>query len=643
MGLVFKKYGPVWVASSIVLGAITWTGVEMYLRGQRVAELLAGYRERSLVAYSSGTDAPALFTDEPSGGVAGITIGPYLLLKDYGPNDTNNTYVYSDIMEPARDLFKENPDRVISPSTHMMESMDPMWILDPSVFYDGAYPVTADYSPLWHVASSNEYVWPLVSNLTGGSPTSYTLVHMRQYGDISKLFDLDYTAADTVWDSVYSTSVRWPWAGSLFVNADSSTNLPFSDYLTYVGAAYGDDALHSPLSNILNADGPWADIGLGTNYYTFVAEIIDEGGVLTGDLLPYSMRTNIVQTFRLLSSLTTSVEIVTVQNASALTNITVTTSGVDSGGGGYSSGSGTSVLPSLSGKATLLGYMSASLDEDAVTNTPVSSLSQTVASHYFYIDEFASYEYMPDSSYYFTNHEYGTVYSGSSEEYYGITLPRPSEFACASGYVSRVEIYGVFASGVDNTSSFAGPETLAFSPVWWPEDGWENQYWDTLTMQEDTQADSRYDAGLNECSLPSVPVSVFSSGSDRFDTYRGAPFRPRTFVTALLHSEDNPSTRPSFDLTAAGDVLLDGTDGFSETGWSGERDIDMTDAPDVDTWSEITDPNRYVQEYQARTYHGANNYTLGLLCFIVVTHYDWDHCNVNSDFVVTTNRPSYLE
>jgi hypothetical protein len=198
----------------------------------------------------------------------------------------------------------------------------------------------------------------------------------------------------------------------------------------------------------------------------------------------------------------------------------------------------------------------------------------------------------------------------------GCTLPYPSAYACASGYVAKVSIYAIALSDPavkinSSAGSIYGINLLTAEHV-------ENYSGDAT--QPDAFNAIDLGLGYNISPTPSAP-QTFVDTLSRFDS-ADAVATPSSYVLSLVHEETAPTVRPAFTLgTRALTYSSEYMHGFS-------FETSVHDSGDVET-----------QHYTASRKAFDRSVRIGW--FVVVVDWAWKHMNPDTPFSPEHHTPEW--
>jgi hypothetical protein len=206
-------------------------------------------------------------------------------------------------------------------------------------------------------------------------------------------------------------------------------------------------------------------------------------------------------------------------------------------------------------------------------------------------------------------------YTGNADSYalQGCRLPYPSEYACASGYVGKVTIFGVFAPDIY-------PNPVHYANVY---HGYSNS-----TYYADG-ANAVFDADTYGVCNYLSPLPVASESLD-FSIGNGVYMQaidclPSEIVLSKIAEFDNPTTRPVFDLGISSPTINStlATIHYWTSVVEGREGIDRT-----------TDKSEWWQKGKRQR--------LRLLKFVVVVDWKWKHLNDANPYDPTPFTPIWV-
>lgn len=373
---------------------------------------------------------------------------------------------------------------------------------------------------------------------------------------------VQHAATMSTWFPTYSGSIQTNYP---------LTNAPLAEYL-FTG------------TNYLVAAGSnwWKNAGLGGTAYMFRCESLSTNGVMIYDK---RISTNLLNTAKTLANRMT-----TTMYVCALGDCVATSCVSYVGEYNYS----TNRTGETGGPPELNKYgLLPTAGDWTLTNYPVL-VGNVLVDFDIQLQE-ASYDaegFSDDWSY-----SADVTADYTSQKLLGCKTPYPSTYACASGYVSQVRIFGVFSALPFGASAYISMPGIA--PNWDADDI-------TLvggTVQTNGLELGLYTVGSTPSGLPAVDYT--RDYVDTVDFADGAECSQ--YVLALIGTYDNPSTPPLFDLgTDAPSITA--SDSFNSGEWRGNRTVET-----------LT---------QTETAWGANHNSR-VVCHAVIILVDWKWKHLN--------------
>ena len=242
----YIKYGCIWLSvGCLVTGTLWYTRSDLHIRGEDAAALLAGYTERSLLAYATGTNAPAWPTNRVSS------------IPEW-------SVYYGKILSGSRFIATNTPT-----------SLPAVLWLDASLAAPADGDALTTYGNTWAVSS----------------------IYTNDYAEEGRSDRLRYgwsiqNPTNNAQDQLPSTASRMPAAGIMLFPRLAATNAPFVPLLyPYVSAS----AAH--LEGSWPKGNWWTRIGNGTSVYQYACEKIWDTEPITVTKLVGAGYTNSPATF----------------------------------------------------------------------------------------------------------------------------------------------------------------------------------------------------------------------------------------------------------------------------------------------------------------------------------------------------------
>lgn len=562
-----RPYGIIFISSAIAItGSLWWLRESPRVSGEDVAECYAALVERQIVGLYDGTGDPS-FPSNP--------VGPHLVF------DT----LYKDTLVAARTLATNSHKSSRYGRVLWLQAQE-------------ALPVSG------HVLCSNDsspYVFEVYTNDSLG----YDMIIPRY----------SCTGRTNFYDGLLTCGSRWPMPGYVMTpDIGDHTNLPIS---VAVEGVYWNDYNRTISSLAASAAGSWWPvIGLGTNSYKYSLEYYtnDIGPCAT---LKHVTTQNLNEARSVLSAMTRTMW---VGDARDMLEITDNACFAWRSHTYFKTNYYDTVTPALD----MDGWLS---DNWSVSFEAEESLPMSLYVDLFYISVSASGlrgvtldDYPGGDDDLICSLEYMFDANAHVRKLTGCRLPYPSEYACASGYVSRVSIYALAVS-----------DSLVLSPVFgWgasedPADidsitasgnlGWPDRWSGTLYGVLDAASAFRGPAMSNE--LTPAGYAVYGT------LMTSALYPPR--VMSLIATVDNPSTRPVFELGAETLALVQ------------EQMNDYSTKIESSHEYELMTESR-VSEREGREI----THMLYVTHFVVIVDWNWKHLNDAAPFVPDAFTPGWI-
>lgn len=334
------------------------------------------------------------------------------------------------------------------------------------------------------------------------------------------------------------------YSGSIQTNYPL-TNAPVADYL-FTGTNYLVDA----------GSNWWQNAGLGGTAYMFRCESLSTNGVMIYDK---RISTNLLTTAKTLANrMTTTMYVCDLSDCVATTCVSYV------GEYNYSTNrTGTTGGPPGFDK---YGMLPGAVDWTVTTNTP--AVGNVLVDFDIQLQESAY-----DESGLFDDWTYSADVTAdyTSQKLLGCKPPCPSTYACASGYVSQVKIFGVFSALPFGASAYIVIPTLGGTD---PEAA-------DITLVGGTVQTNGLELGLYTVGSTPSGLPVVDYTRDYVDTVDFADGAECSqYVLALIGTYDNPSTPPLFDLGTEAPAIT-ASDSFNSGEWRGNRTVETLTQTDT--------------------------------------------------------------
>ena len=341
-----------------------------------------------------------------------------------------------------------------------------------------------------------------------------------------------WTGTATNRDAVaLTTSTRWPASGVRMMRGVTGTNLPVAVEL------YGAADATNRASFFGGFNNWWTYHGFGTNVCAVSCEFVTNGVVRA---LNYQITTNNLNQARAIS-----------------TNLYRTVAFVDTSAMTYTG----AVEKVRVASTNITGITDGNPDKDAMFGV-LKGIETVTWTNAAWAGTSFSCDYRGQ---YWMYHVFGYDHDDSDRAAYtirqyrwtGCRLPYPSEYACASGYVSRVRVYAVGGAGVQ-------PAVQRASWANYPSDHTFPAGWTNCTFSGNTPQPDSYDGNaappVTTMGQHGVRTPAFDWRGTAYDTYSLAMQYPVTNRLSLVCDVSHPSASPAFTLGTVDDTDVSGSD-----------------------------------------------------------------------------------